>query len=292
MKYITGWLILGLSLFSNTSKACDVCGCSSMSFGLGDWANQGRSLLGTSYTLREFQGPTNRDYFHQIQWNGIWAIDESWQLKLSLPFILAQREIEESGEKKRIENIGDLSLNLQKRIWSQINSNSIHNLYLSLGLQLPSGKFENRPIESLFAPNFQAGSASWDILSAFQYEFAWKRLLFVLQGAFLKNTVNRYHYTFGDQWQHSLKVARRIEFAESTSMLSFLNLDYEYLGRDINSRGYYQYGSGGQAWFLGAGLQFNHANWSFGLQYQSRPWQAYGEYQAKQQFNLNLSYFL
>ncbi len=287
------WLGLAfLSLSSFHSSGCDVCGCSSMGFGIGDWANQGRSLISTNYSLRHFEGPNNDDYFHQLQLNAIWALDERWQLKLSIPWIYAQRSISESGESKTLNELSDISLALQYRLWSKIGQTSLHNLYLSFGLQAPTGHFQNRPSESLFAPNFQAGSASWDLQFSLQYEYAWRNYLLVFQSAQALNTSNTYGYRFGNQFLQSLKLAKRFDHSDKASSLLFMSLDHEYLGRDVNQRGYYQYGSGGQAFFSGLGAQYTKQTWSFGLQYQFRLLPAQGEYQARDQFNLNFSYFL
>ncbi len=292
MKLLLKLSLWGLAFYSLPLQACDVCGCGSMAFGMGDWMNQGRSMLKSSYSMRRFEGPLSSDRFHQIQISGIWALKNNWQLKASMPYVYAQRQALESEEFKTLNSIGDASLSVQKLVWSHIDSNRMHSLYLSAGFQAPTGPFEDRPIESVFAPNFQAGSASWDLLFSLQYEFSWKKYMLVFQSAHVQNTTNSYDYRFGNQWMNSLKVARYLKINDNLNSMLFVSMDHEYLARDVNKRGYYQYGTGGEAWFSGIGYQIIAEKWSLGAQYQFRPIPAQGEYQAKDQFNLNLNYFL
>lgn len=292
MKNIFKLGLWGLALINLPLQACDVCGCGSMGFGMGDWMNQGRSLIKTSYTLRRFESPLSTDRFHQMQLSGIWALENNWQLKLTIPYLYARREALENASSKSLNSLGDASFSVQKMVWSHMDSNHLHSLYLSAGLQAPTGPFEDRPIESVFAPNFQAGSGSWDFLLTLQYEFSWQKYLLVFQSAHVQNTTNPYQYRFGDQWLNSLKLARQISFNDQLTTMPYLSLDHEYLSRDVNKRGYYQYGTGGEAWFAGLGVQVSTNNWSLGAQYQFRPFPAQGDYQALDQLNVNLSYFL
>ncbi len=283
--------LLVLMLLSIPALACDVCSCGSMAFGAGDWFNQGRSRISLAYNLRSFEAPLSVDQFHQINTTGIWAFQNNWQLKVGMPYIIAERESNETLESLKISGIGDISLSLQKQIWNHLDNESEHKLYLSAGVQMPTGDFVDRPIESVFSPNFQAGSASWDLLLGLQYEFAWKKMLLVFQSAHLQNTTNRFDYRFGDQWTNSLKIARNIKLQDKVGSLLYLNVDHEYLGRDVNKRGYYQFGTGGSAWFSGVGYQVIWTNWSLGAQFQFRPFPASGHYQALNQLNANLTYF-
>ena len=292
MKYFFRLAFLGLTLNTTALQACDVCGCGSLGFGMGDWINQGRSMLKTNYSMRSFEGPLSTDYFHQIQLSGIWALENNWQLKFTLPYLYARREVFETGQMASLNSIGDISVSAQKLIWSKIDSNRSHSLYLSGGIQAPTGPFEDRPIESYIAPNFQAGSSSWDFQFSLQYELAWKDYLLVYQLAHLQNTTNSYDYRFGDQWLNALKIARPIKLSERYQSMLYLGFDYEYLARDVNKRGFYQFGTGGQAWFGGLGYQIMNESWSLGIQYQFRPLPALGQYQAKDQLNINFSYFL
>ncbi len=289
-KYMLG--LLGLALNYMPLQACDVCGCGSLGFGMGDWINQGRSMLKTNYSLRRFEGPLSVDYFQQLQLNGIWALENNWQLKFGLPYIYARRELNETGQTAGLNSIGDMSLSVQKLIWSKMDSSSMQSLYLSGGLQFPTGPFQNRPIESVIAPNFQAGSKSWDFQFALQYERAWQNLLVVYQVAHLQNTTNSFGYRFGDQWLNSLKIARPLRHTDQFQSMLYLSIDHEYLAKDVNKRGFYQYGTGGQAWFAGLGYQLIHDKWSFGAQYLFRPLPAIGDYRALDQLNINFSYFL
>lgn len=291
MKHFFRLSLLGLALYSMPMQACDVCGCGSMGFGMGDWINQGRSMLKTSYSLRSFEGPLSTDYYHQAQLTGIWALRNNWQLKLSIPYLYARREALESDIEESLNSIGDISLSVQKLLWSKMDSSDSHSLYASIGIQAPSGPFVDRPIESVIAPNFQSGSASWDLQFGLQYEYSWKTYMLIYQLAHVQNTTNRYDYRFGDQWLNSLKLARQLSLGKKLQSLLYLSIDHEYFARDVNKRGYYQYGTGGQAFFAGLGYQIIQEDWSIGLQYQIRPLPAIGEYQAKDQVNFNFSYF-
>ena len=292
MKFKIGLSILLLSVSWLRSTACDVCSCGSMAFGMGDFANQGRSLINFNYQLKSFQGPLSQDYFHQLQISGIWALSNNWQVKLSLPWMYAEREINDDGSRAELNGPGDLSLSLQKKVWSWMGNESSHSLYLSAGIQAPTGKFEDRAIESLIAPSFQRGSASWDFLFSLQYEYGWKDYLLVYQSAHAQNTTNRFAYRFGDQWLNSLKAARNFEWGTKGLSMLYLSLDHQYLMRDVNKRGYYQFGTGGSAWLAGLGYQYSSSKWSLTGQYQFPGFAQIGDYQSGNQISLSFNYFL
>jgi len=292
MKRIFRLGFLALALHAYEVKACDICSCGSMPLGIGDWAQPGSSLIGSSYQIRQFSGNLGQDYIQQYQLNGIWAIRNSWQLKVQVPWMYAHRQSENGQEEKTLNGLGDFHLSGQRLIWAKIDTNSLHNLYGSIGIQLPTGEFENRPLSDAFGQSFQSGSGSWDFSFGLQYEYRWRSNLLVYQGVHQLNTRNKFNYRFGSQWYNALQLGRLKERSQNLSSLIYLSLSHEYYYKDINSRGYYQFGTGGQSWFAGLGGQIRYksilirADLRTGLSNNPRE----GHYQGRNHFKLALNY--
>lgn len=225
------------------SYACDVCGCGSMVLGLDDLSLSNRHYLGLSYNLRQFKRGDISDYYHQLSLEALFSISDRWQLKASIPYLLLDHGSTET-ENSKLSGLGDPTLMFRYLPIIKIGKKSVHMLALSAGINFPLGKYQYR-INSELPPNLQIGTGSWDFLSQLQYQMQYKKWSLGLQAAYLNNTTNKYNYTFGDQYTAQLSAALNIYETQKLILMPGLAFRAEHFDRDINSRNYYQYGTGG-----------------------------------------------
>lgn len=254
---------------STGAWSCDICGCSSMGMGMSDWGFSDRSAVGLRYAFRSFEADGLRDYFYQSELRAAIRLNPKFQLRVQVPVLFAQRKVEGLARPAEINGLGDASILLAYQLWSKIYSSSTHQIRVAAGLNLPTGNFENRPVESLIAPNFQAGTGSWDPLFQGQYQLNHRNWIFLAQFSWLWNQSNSYGYRFGNQYQTMLS-AGYIQELESSKLIWLAGLDYEDLRTDINQRGFYQSGTGGQAYFARFGAQWFVGDWWFAVFGQRR----------------------
>lgn len=242
----------------NQLEACDVCGCSSMSIGLDNLGLSSGHLIGMRYSIRQFNAGSITDYFHQAEIIGSYQLSKRIRLSASIPYLKAQRQQTEI-EDATLSGLGDASLRVRYELIHLKREKSEQQLYISGGLNLPTGVFEDRE-NSLLAPNFQTGTGSWDYTLGFQYQLKKGQWLWAIQSVYLVNTLNSHAYKFGNQVNTQLVGGRKIELKKAVLMPS-LSLAWEHFDRDVNSRGFYQYGTGGDGLNMLAGLSLFSNQW-------------------------------
>ena len=250
------WVIL--SITSINAYACDVCGCAGMSIGFGDLSFYNQHKIGIGYSLRQFNSVfTTKDYFSQIDINGTYVINDKWSVSALLPYLIAQRQGTEGMDE--LSGLGDATIRVNYNLFRFAKGKKSQKLNFNIGLNLPTGKFEDRD-ETLIPQNFQIGSASLDYLFESTYQIAYGNWVGILQARYLVNTLNTKAYKFGNQAGFQAIAAYKIPF-KSMALVPLVNFSYEHFERDINSRSFYQFGTGGKSYGLLGGLQLKLKNW-------------------------------
>ena len=281
-------IALALLVYSATAWSCDVCGCTSMGFGLGNWAVNGQSTVGLRYSLRSFKGPEYTDHFHQTEVWGIYALSSRFSLMGAVPYLQATRQLA-PGQTGSLNGLGDATLLANYQFLQTRQGNWAHTASAAAGLNLPTGTFENRE-NSLLAPNFQTGTGSFDFTVQGQYRLNYLENFLVLQGQYLWNTTNRYDYKFGNQFMANLRLGRAFE-TEQFKLLIFAGSGFENYARDVNSRNFYQYGTGGQVATTGIGFNFFWQHFWLGAEANTTVWQSLNSnYTPQTQVQINLNY--
>lgn len=293
MRFYSLILIIWVqSLYSNIS-ACDVCGCVSMGFSMGEWSPNSKYSLSSNYGFRRFTNSGFKDNFHLAELVFNYRFSSKFHLETRLPFLWAERRY--SGAlraNEQLQGLGDLSVSLAFELFSILSTSSLQSLYLSAGLNLPTGAYQNSLAEDPFSPNFQLGTASLDYQATLAYQINTKNYMGFVQTAYLLNTRNRYHYTFGNQAFLNLRIGRKIKFKEAkSSWLFFVGLSGEHFARDINERFYYQAGTGGSAAFADIGAYYFLDHWRISLSSQNKIAQRKdSNYKAGNQLKLKINY--
>lgn len=287
MNKILG-LLLG-SIISIPIFACDICGCAGMSVGFGDLSFFNQHKIGVRYSLRQFDSPLgSNDFFSQIDLNGSYVINEKWSLSATVPYLSAQRTSVEVGNTD-LSGLGDVTIKANYYLWRYSKNELNTRLSVNAGLNLPTGKFVDR--DGSFVPqNFQIGTGGIDYLLESQLQVGVKNWVGLLQGRYLINTINREAYKFGNQAGLQAIAAYKIPLTK-IALVPMINLSYEHFDKDLNSRGLYQFGTGGDSFSLLAGIQLKAKSWLWSIRGGSNISQTgSNDYRPGLQFYLSTNY--
>ncbi len=267
---------------------CDVCGCAGMMTGFGDLSLYPQNTIGLSYLSRSFESSLgNRDHFTQLDISGRYVISPRWSVQATLPYLWGVRTRNEE-DPTLISGLGDASIGTRFTALYSGSEESSRRLTLGAGVFLPTGRFEDR-FGSLIPQNFQLGSGSWDYLLEGRYLHSEGDWVGMLEGRYVINTLNREAYKFGNQLGVQLTLAHKLGF-KKWALVPLLSVAWEHFKRDINSRGYYQYGTGGEAFTASTGLQIKTASWLCSLRGGTNLTNGSGNYRPGPQLNFSVNY--
>ncbi len=280
------------SLYSNI-RACDVCGCASMGFSMGEISPNSKYSIASNFGFRSFSSQNFSDNFLMAELAFTYRFKSKYFLEMRIPLLSAERSFSDSfRENESLSGAGDLSITFGYEVLNLVSSKSFRSLLVSVGTNLPTGSYQNSTAIDPLSPNFQLGSASIDFLASLAYEYNSKNYMGFGQVAYLLNTRNRYDYTFGNQAFVNFKFGRKISRADSKlNWLLFAGLSGEHFARDINQRSFYQAGSGGAAAFLDLGAYIFYKQWRASLSYLPKIAQSNSSnYLAGDQLKLKFNY--
>lgn len=247
---------------TNSAWACDACGCSGMTVGFGDLSFYNQNSIGIGYSLRQFNtGNGISDYYHQMDFNASYTLNSRWSLFLSVPYIMAYRNQPET--EMSLKGISDISLKANYFLLRLGTEDKNHRIKLGASLNLPTGKFELREA-SLIPDNFQIGTGALDFQVEIEYQFGYKNWVYMGQARYLFNQKNSSDYKFGNQGSLQALAAYKVPMAKM-ALVPILSVSYEHFARDINPRGFYQYGTGGQGLNVQLACQVKLKNILFSL---------------------------
>ncbi|MGB0176867.1 MAG: hypothetical protein ACPF9D_06860 [Owenweeksia sp.] len=277
-------------VFSINAWSCDVCGCAGMIMGFGDLSLYPQNRIGISYLSRTFKSSLgSNDYFTQLDVNGRYVISSRWSVQASIPYLWGLKSSMEN-DPVLIHGLGDASVKVDLIAYYSGSETASRKLIFSTGVFMPTGRFEDRSGSTL-PQNFQIGSASWDYLLESRYQMNKGNWVALLQGQYVINTLNREAYKFGNQTGVQLTTAYKFGFSK-WALVPLTSLGWENFDRDVNSRGYYQYGTGGQGLILMAGAQVKTKNWLLSVRGGSTLFNGRGNYSPGPQMALSLNYLI
>lgn len=276
-----------LMIAYQSSFACDACGCSGMMIGFGNLSFYNQNSLGLRSNFRQFNSEGIRDSYSLIALNGDYFINERWGLSLNLPYLIATRNTADNLE--HINGLSDISLKARYFIYRSSKNELSSRLNFNVGLNFPTGIFEARE-NSLLPDNFQIGTGSLDYLFELEYQLIKKNWVTMFKSSYLLNTLNPHAYKFGNQTNVNITGAYKFSL-EKVALLPLLNLAYEHFAPDINSRSFYQFGTGGEGVTIMTGLQFKIRKLMLGLQSGTNLYRSQTEnYNPGMQINFSCNY--
>ncbi len=277
-------------VFLAKARSCDVCGCAGMMMGFGDLSLYPQNTLGISYLSRTFNSSLgSSDHFTQLELSGRYVLNPRWSVRAALPYIWGLKSSSESNP-ILISGLGDASVKASYVAYYSGTESSSRKWTVGGGVFLPTGRFEDRE-SSLLPQNFQLGSASWDYVFESRYQLSEGDWVGLLQTQYVVNTLNREAYKFGNQSGVQLTVAHKFGFSK-WAVVPLASLAWEYFARDVNSRGYYQYGTGGQGLSFMAGAQVKTKSWLWSIRAGSNLVTNQGNYRPGPQVAISVNYLI
>lgn len=283
----TFW-VMGIYITSYTAFACDVCGCAGMTTGFGDLSLYHQHTIGVSWFSRHFYGVNgSRDHFNQTEWSGRYIMDPRWSVRIALPYVWGGRESMET-DAYTLNGMGDASLRLKHVLFYTGEEARSQKWSITAGLTAPTGQFKDHSA-TLIPQNFQSGTGSWNYLVESRYQLSRGDWVGVLQAQYRVNTVNPEAYKFGNQSGAQFTLAHKTGF-QRWALVPMVSLAWEHFERDVNDRGFYQYGTGGQSFNVLAGTQVKFRNWLWSLRGGTNIISGGGNYRPGPQFFISTQY--
>lgn len=293
-----------LLLVAFPSQSCEICGCGVNSSSLGVSPQFQKNLFGLNYQYNSFNHPFTdlslsgngrvlTDHYNFMGATLRWYPKPKVQMMVSLPFAVNKRK--EDTRTTSISSIGDIEARVDYLFFNttdSMNSKFKHMLLVGTGLQLPTGKYQQRnPEKTMYPSNFQIGSGSWaNRLYAF-YTIRKGNWGYNAQANFLHYSENELKYQRGSSFSATLYSYYWIQ-KNAFSFLPNLALSYENIRSD-KSYGSTKANTGGQFYNLNVGLESFYKNYLLSLTFQQPIKQKLNSFQPTKniQFGLGLSTF-
>lgn len=300
-KLATVAVLLGYT----SAHACDVCGASGSSQGLGILPQFYKHFVGIQYQYRSFSSehpglfenlPKERstEYYNTLQLWGKANIGSRIQVFGFLPYQYNNR-VTDTGT-GTYKGLGDASLLAMATIIRTADSSNRrirHILLAGGGIKAPTGK-RTSGANSGEMMNIQTGSGSWDFILSANYTLRGRNAGFNTDASYTLTTTNAANYKYGDRLSVSLngfywwKVKG---FVLQPQM--GIRADYALHDYDNYSRKWLNYNTGGYLTYITAGAQVYYKRLGLQCSYAIPVFQHYasGYVEATQKVETGLLYF-
>lgn len=287
MKHIISLTLV--LLCSNAATACDVCGTSSGSQGLGLLPQMYRHFAGLQYQYKTYNSvhpalsdtrpDTHSDeYYQTVQAWGRVCIGKKWQLFAFVPY----RYNTYVSENIQTNNggLGDISLLASYALIQTLDRSTSalqHRLQAGVGIKAPTGKYTGiteRELASL--PNIQPGTGAWDIPMNINYTLRYKKAGFNTDVMYTLTTPNTDRYKYGNRLNTQLTGFYWLQAGE-ISILPQILIRNEYALHDYDNydKNWLNEQTGGNIFSTGCGVQVYYRSWGLQLTYTKAVWQEY-----------------
>ncbi len=286
-----------IMLMVNSGMACDACGCSVSTGGIGLLAQMNYNFVGVRYQHTVFRSIDRYDKNHQTidQFNqfelwGRYYLGSRFQLAAVVPYLVNDR----SGINTlpvNLSGIGDISVS---GIYSLIKTSPEenkpgHQLDIGAGVKLPTGKYD--PIQDDKIPdNMNLGTNSFDFTAQTTYNLKFINSGITANAFYRFNTENQYGYQFGNRltgsiygyWKKDVKALKFVPFGGF--YLEAISSDRLY--------GTHPHGTGGNGLFGTVGLDVYIGKMLVGATFQQPFQQNYseGEVEISPRVSANVAY--
>jgi hypothetical protein len=292
-------LAVFLLVWTERTMACDACGCSVNSAGVGLTAVYRKNFAGLQYqyvpfssTLEHAIGAT--DHFHSFELTARMRVLRRINLQLNIPYRLNVRNHPDGDDMR--SGLGDARFAAHYVLADQKKLKGDFRLFAEagLGLKTPTGHFDPALRDEHNLPeNFNPGNGSWAWLAQANVVLSRNNGGITLSGSYLLNSPSSSGYRFGPQWSGQVFVFNQFLSDKKISLTPHLGLAAEGIGRDINGDGKYAPSTGGQGWYLAGGLNFVSGKWLLGAVVTQPFIQTYSneEVKAKTRFTIHFIHF-
>jgi hypothetical protein len=253
---------------SASTFACDICG--------GSFTNQNPYLLPhplSSYIGISFQhsyyylrndASVNKQQSHSVVLLGQYAINRKINLVAVIPF--QSNTITSARSSVSNKGLGDISLLANFNALRTTIGKTLHQVSVSAGVKLATGKYNVSKDESISDQNFQLGTSSVDYLMNISYRLNAGNFSFHALGSYKYTNANKEGYRYGDVLTTAATAIYAVK-KEKFALAPYAQVINEQHYKDANQHMLQDY-SGGNILLGGAGLDVSKDKITFGLSYQ------------------------
>jgi hypothetical protein len=301
------FIVVWVTVSAGRARACEICGCGIGNSYIGILPEFNKNIFGFRYRYNSMLThigvggtttylTTAENYRTLEAWGGL-NLSRSFRLMATVPYSFEERM--NQGITSTKNGLGDISVS---GFYQLIQSGktitglrTVQSLWIGVGVKLPTGNYnaENKNATVETANLFQLGTGSTDFFLTGMYDLRVQDAGLNITGSYRINTVNRYHYQYGNKFSISGQLYYKIRLAKGLTVSPNAGLLLE-MGRKDSDHGLAVEISGGNLLLgsLGAELVYNKiavgGNWQTPLTQNL----ANGIIKANNRMMLHLSFIL
>lgn len=276
-KYIFILILLGL-FSSEKALACDACGCSVNSGGVGLLAHYNKKFAGITYLVSPFEASSSHenqyvDHLHQLQGSFSFFIYKNIKLTTIQTYKYNVRFVDENPNS--IQGLGDLKVQINVPI--AMRTTEAQNQWrvdLTIGTKLPIGQYKNDLHSNNLPENFAIGEGNYSVYLAPSFSFKRSKNTFYLNTYGQYNSKSFDGFRFGNQFSTQMYYAYEYDY-KNTTWIPLIGGNYEYVSSNKYANNKDVENSGGQGLFVFCGAHVKWKNLFIGGTYSHPIFQNY-----------------
>ncbi|GAA4513090.1 transporter [Sphingobacterium thermophilum] len=275
MKKLTALII---AYFAATGAyACDICGGGLGNSYNGLLTNFNKRFVGVRYhfnqlyTQLDIHGNitalSNKEKYHTAEIWSAWNIHPKWRVMAIIPYSKIFKynygttsEINKSG-------LGDINVSTYYNLLNTSN-NSNHNVWLGIGVKLPTGEYRKEDLDTNSPNIYQLGTGSLDLIASASYDIRLDNMGLNTNLSYKWNTENSEKYRYGNKTTLNASLYYLHAFSEKSNIRPHAGIQYEYQTKD-RTLGYILDQTGGYNLNLNVGAEATIHKLAVGVFYQS-----------------------
>ncbi|MCB0514554.1 MAG: hypothetical protein R2798_14135 [Chitinophagales bacterium] len=280
-------------------RACDACGCSAGSMGMGLLADYRTNFVRLSYFNTRFTTSPEHDYlvkdnFMRFDLSMRYAIGKSQRIKFTahVPYGVNIRKSEQTDD-IQTQGFSDAKVLVHYVLANNIRMGKKSALYLETGtgINFPTGKYEARMHNLNLPDNFNIGLGSWGYIFQLNTIYSHKNQGFVWSNFYQFNSKTTDSYHFGNQLNTQLSFFKEIAL-KSLKLIPNAGVAFEHIYYNTYATGSKVPETGGKGTYFTSALNFKTEKWLAGASYALPMAEKYagGLINAQNRFACHISY--
>jgi hypothetical protein len=266
--------------FALPSKGCDVCGCGPGAGFTGLLAGQEQNFFGLRSGFQLFNHPETPYNFNgesqvfqdQFIRNEFWYrhfINEKTQVMVQVPYQIHVRQ--ESLRTSRIQGVGDIQVNLLRKMTERDGVKYNHRLFVGGGVGLPTGTYMQRDENMTLLPDrFQIGAGAFSGMVRTMGFFERKSWGLFVDAGYRIAGENEQTFRMGNQTTANMHLYRKQKLRDAV-LLPAIGFNFEHFEKDLKFNQTVSK-SGGSNLLLHAGVDCYTSKWIVQLFAQQVVW--------------------
>lgn len=277
-RFIFLFILTGSAAFLPL-HACDICGGFSGAQSLGLLPSQQQHFIGIRAGTGRFTSTdpfidnwtaVEKDQYIFTELRGRVVLHPNWQFHAFVPYLFLSKVPSLGAEKIRNQGLGDMGMMLAYRwvLQEEDEQKRGHQLLLSGGVKLPTGKQLNPGSQSAWIPNLQPGTGATDALLSVNYIMSFPKGGIMAEHFTRYTTANQDQYRFGNRFNSNLRAfyKRALDPLGKVKWMPSAGIAHEYLQTDTHY-GLERFYSGGTVWNGTLGMDLFSRNYHLSVQY-------------------------